>query len=143
MFGKKKKVLEEEPVNSKVQDVGIGTEVKPISPPMPPEPSKFQETPQIPQQQQVQQPVQQPTQQQAQQQPVKLTAEEEAMIQLIKDYKKYTTVFSPTDMANMPCAVKDAEQFNLQFSIFSELRGVRQDLGVLSNQLSRVDKKKK
>ena len=136
MFGKKKKVLEEEP-KSQVQDVGIGGEVKPDI--MPPEPPKFQEA-QPPVQQQAQQQVQQPVQQPSQ---VELTAEEKAMIQLIRDYKKYTTVFNPTDMANMPCAVKDAEQFNLQFSIFSELRGIRHDLVVLSNQLSSMDKKKK
>ena len=126
MVFRKKKVAkvskQPEMVASSVEEVGVDSGSVPVprppqepvveqrmpNPPLPNELPEFKEDKQV---------AQQDTEQKPQEQVV-----DPVIKDVLEAYKKYTTAYSPNDMANLPEVAKQAELYNLLFGIFGELK---------------------
>ena len=60
--------------------------------------------------------------------PPVLTEEEKELLERIRAFKRYSGVFSPNDMANIPDIVLRSEEQNLQFAIFAELQDLNRKM---------------
>ena len=57
-----------------------------------------------------------------------LNDQEKELKTLIGEYKKYSEMFSPVDLANMPDTLIKAEDFGLKFAIFAELNRLNRNI---------------